>query len=348
MSNQIQWNPPTLGQTRRKLCLGSQQESLCQIISRGPFQSQPFCDSVIFKQNMVLAHAALWRLRAWIAISLGIHRFTGSLLVLSVLILLQFEILLYMACSDCCKPKNLHLAPLLQNKPHPQRNSYSHKTVLWFSLTFWSQLSVSVSQVGKEIQLPQGGRHLPPEVQKNIRSLLHWNAKVGQSSLFLSLALVPGNNAEYQLMVFSLQSPLNHPVMKMSIETPAVYQPAVGYGLHPLGCKVLLSRKSAVKIIPSYSAEQHLSTTVCTGQKKLGCCPPPSPPITLVPFCVWAAPPGFWHPALWILPWFCPTVTIVVTPSFVPINIYLALLPCFLPLQAHGPGFSLPRICGSL
>lgn len=183
MSKQNQWNPPKLGQTRRKLCLGSQQESLCQVISRGPFQSEPFCDSVIFKQNMVLAHAALWRLRACIAISLGVHRFTGSLLVLSVLILLQLEILLYVACSDCCrhvtKPKHLHLALLLQNKPHPQRNSYSHKTVLWISLTFWSQLSVSISQVGKQIQLPQGGKHLPPEVQKNIRSLLHWNAKAG-------------------------------------------------------------------------------------------------------------------------------------------------------------------------
>lgn len=80
---------------------------------------------------MVVAHAALWRLGAWISTSLAVHRFTGSLLVLSVLILLQFEILLYVACSDCyrhiIKPKKLHLAPLLQNKPHSQ--SYIYKTV---------------------------------------------------------------------------------------------------------------------------------------------------------------------------------------------------------------------------
>lgn len=52
---------------------------------------------------MVEAHGALWRLRAWISTSLGVHRSTVPLLVLSVLILLQFEMLLCMACADCCR-----------------------------------------------------------------------------------------------------------------------------------------------------------------------------------------------------------------------------------------------------
>lgn len=41
-------------------------------------------------------------------------------------------------------------------------------------------------------------------------------------------------------------------------------------------------------------------------------------------------------------------MTTALTPSCVPVNIYLALLPCLLPLQSHGPRFSMPRICGSL
>lgn len=151
-------------------------------------------------------------------------------------------------------------------------------------------------------------------------------------------------------MVFSLQSPLNHPVMKMSIETPVVYQPAVGIWFAPTGLQsAAFQEKCCKNNTPAIPLSNTWAQLCALAKKSWAVVLHPALPSPLYhPFCVWAAPPGFWHPALWILPWFCPTVTIVVTLSCVPINIYLALLPCFLPLQAHGPCFSLPRTCGSL
>lgn len=106
-----------------------------------------------------------------------------------------------------------------------------------------------------------------------------------------------------------------------------------------------LSRKSAVKIIPQPLHRATLEHNCVHWPKKAGLLSSSHQPCTIL--CL-SCSSCFWHPALWILPWFSPTVTIALTPSCVPINIYLALLPCLLPLQAHGPCFSLPTTCGSL
>lgn len=143
----------------------------------------------------------------------------------------------------CKQARNLQPAPPSKNRLHPQRYIYTCKPQPWFSFTFWSQFSVSTSQVGsflnkhvcfqqsrpgggdkllyapkhkgdnkqwtwdkmKKIQLSLGERHLTLKVQKSIRSLLLWNAEAEQSAPFENL---PGNNVEYVLL---FAGPLNQP-----------------------------------------------------------------------------------------------------------------------------------------
>lgn len=128
-----------------------------------------------------------------------------------------------------------------------------------------------------------------------------------------------------------------------------------GYGSRPLGCKIMLSRISVLKIITQLFHWPTLEHNCVHWPKKAGMLSSTHPsgslgwPSTILCIQGWAASPGFQHPASWILPLFCPTVTTALTPSCAPIHIYVALLPFItLPLQAHGSCFSFPRIWGSL
>lgn len=80
-------------------------------------------------------------------------------------------------------------------------------------------------------------------------------------------------------------SPLNQPAQIMSV------QPLPPNSCTPACCGAMAHTHWAVKCCfpgkvfekqyPSYFTKQHLSTTMHTGQKKLGWCPPPVPPIGL-------------------------------------------------------------------
>lgn len=173
--------------------------------------------------------------------------------------------------------------------------------------------------------------------------------KLDRVSLFLSLALVPGNNVEYQLMFFSLQSPLNRPAMKMSIQTPVECRPAVGIWLTPTGLQSAPFQEECCKndtsAIPHWATLEHNCVHWPEKAGLLSSTQPSHQPCTIL--CLscssWLLESSTVDPAL-VLP-YCDNSS---HSQFCANKYLFGFVAMFSATASPWPCFSLPRICGSL